>query len=1352
MRVKDATGQNIEILDRQTGEFRSFEEVLNQLWPVWDKLNAVEQANISKALAGTRQRENLLILLNNQATYQKLVNAEVASGGLALDRYGIYLESIEAKTNKLKATSEGMWQDFITSDEIIRVIDLGIAILNLIDSIGGLQTILPIVIASLAMMKAEMVGNGVFALVAGLQNLLGNMAASIILTGRLTSATISFSSAAKAAGIAMSTAAAAANTWIIAITGLIVAYQKYQQIKKDADQSSGEATDIFKDKINEVAVTTNDITAVTSKYVEKMKILKEGLAEISFFGSLVVDKNKMMSDVFKQTSDTLAALTSTYDEYVREMNSAQYETGYVNASLVMTAEQFRQLKAIQDAYNDTTHDSTMAVEGTGTAVAATTKKIYSFIDALLKLTPEISSMRNLLDKGLAGTFTTDDIAELQNLTGYAQKFLIEENGQIKLNIDAFSLYAAEKVKAQMEVARLNNATDLEISILQSLIDEIYGVADAYDKANSFMGKFGETVNNVNSAKTLLEKGIGGTFSAEDITTLQELTGDAEAYLVSEEGQVKLNIEAFRDYEKTKLESMVASYTAAGAAQIEIDILNGLIKALDEVADKTDKTKDFVGFFNASLMQASDLAGSFKEISDNLQRLNQDFRDGSISSDEYFSQINEQLKNIDFEKSFAGNKQAAQSFFYGMVENSYFALGKITEDFEKQKISVTDYTDQLSKLGDLLLTISDYTSKYGSSLGLTSGEIANVVSNTDTLSSSVGELIKMQELNVVIQDAFTQSLTGSLEFGTKAFEDYADKIGYVAEQSGVVFKDINGNALSSADEISNYLKAVPGNLQNITDQMANQTGSVVNRMVRSAGTMLLELYRAMQGFKLDLNIRASRAGGSLKIPLTASAGGFTIPLPTIEIPNIDIKVGTNLSSGTSGGFDKGDNEGVSGTVSNPFKIIEDTLKELSTTDFGLDWTDDIYKTTAAMETASKAAGDYSNKVGSISNKFNELKKAAQAAANQAKDDAKFLDELLKIVIERIKQQKQAEKDALQQSLESYKAIIDKRKELLKSKQEELNYDEQLAEKNSSLAKIQGEILQLKLDDSEEAKAKRLKLEEEAAKIQKDINKTQRDQGFKEEEKALDSDYGIYEKYIKDKIKVIDDYLSKSGQITLDAIALINQKSSGFYEELISWNRIYGDGIDMTITNAWNNAYDALERYRNLAGKIDYQFALNAIKEAEKAANALLESLNSLGGGGSGGKGSGGSDSKAKPSYKTGSSNVTSANGKIAAYHDGGVVEGSIGQEVFAKLMSGETVVTRSQAEKFMKYTLPGLAKISSKDMSGSMSFGSLINMNVEGNLDSSVLPKIEDIVNNAVMKLNNSMFTRGITRKANQYGV
>ena len=135
----ERVGINIRDVD---GGFRDFSDILDELYPKWDSLNEVEQANITKALAGVRQRESLLILLENQAKYEKALEIQMDSSGLAADRYATYLDNVEAAQNRLTASWEELWMTTTNSDLIKVFYNLSASILEVASSVGGLTPIL----------------------------------------------------------------------------------------------------------------------------------------------------------------------------------------------------------------------------------------------------------------------------------------------------------------------------------------------------------------------------------------------------------------------------------------------------------------------------------------------------------------------------------------------------------------------------------------------------------------------------------------------------------------------------------------------------------------------------------------------------------------------------------------------------------------------------------------------------------------------------------------------------------------------------------------------------------------------------------------------------------------------------------------------------------------------------------------------------------------------------------------------------------------------------------------------------------------------------------------------------------
>jgi len=162
---------NIELRETDTS-FRDFGGVLEDLAKKWDTLNDIEQANISKAIAGVRQANMFRVLMTNMGQALEYQTEQFNASGLAMDRYKIYMDGVEAKQNQLKASMEGLYQGAIKNGLIQGFLDLGIEIIEIIDKFGGLTTILYGVVTAIALLKAQSIGAWISSLLFGLDALI----------------------------------------------------------------------------------------------------------------------------------------------------------------------------------------------------------------------------------------------------------------------------------------------------------------------------------------------------------------------------------------------------------------------------------------------------------------------------------------------------------------------------------------------------------------------------------------------------------------------------------------------------------------------------------------------------------------------------------------------------------------------------------------------------------------------------------------------------------------------------------------------------------------------------------------------------------------------------------------------------------------------------------------------------------------------------------------------------------------------------------------------------------------------------------------------------------------------------
>jgi len=280
-------------------------------------------------------------------------------------------------------------------------------------------------------------------------------------------------------------------------------------------------------------------------------------------------------------------------------------------------------------------------------------------------------------------------------------------------------------------------------------------------------------------------------------------------------------------------------------------------------------------------------------------------------------------------------------------------------------------------------------------------------------------------------------------------------------------------------------------------------------------------------------------------------------------------------------------------------------------------------------------------------------AGKGGGGSSKDDSATKEaERLREIEKEISDARNDATKSLKNQLKIYKQMVDERKKLLETMKEERTYQQDLEEKQGNVADIQNQISELSLDDSAEAQAQVLALQEQLADAQQELGNLEFEHGIDQQQTALDNELSRVENLVENAIMAIEG---------IDASSL-----ASFTSQL----------------------------------------------------STILAGLGSA----------------------------------VPAFHEGGVVGGryeSKENEQFAKLLRKEVVVTPDQMSNFMNKTLPtimsGTPSVSSS-LQG-MEIGQLMNFNINGSLDKSVLPNIEKIANMVVDKLNDNMLIRGTKRGA-----
>lgn len=138
----------VAVLD-VNGDMRSMGDIIEDLMAKWQDLSAAQQQALAVKLAGKYQYNNLMTLMSNSDMYKEQKNTFNSSQGALDKQQGIYMESLQAKIQKLQTTWEGFVTELVDSNNFEGAID-GLSSLikgatDLTDALGGMQPVLTLV-------------------------------------------------------------------------------------------------------------------------------------------------------------------------------------------------------------------------------------------------------------------------------------------------------------------------------------------------------------------------------------------------------------------------------------------------------------------------------------------------------------------------------------------------------------------------------------------------------------------------------------------------------------------------------------------------------------------------------------------------------------------------------------------------------------------------------------------------------------------------------------------------------------------------------------------------------------------------------------------------------------------------------------------------------------------------------------------------------------------------------------------------------------------------------------------------------------------------------------------------------
>lgn len=135
------------------GEFRDFTDVLDDVQAKWSSLTEVEQSAIATALGATRQKENVLTLMENYGKAMEYAGISADSAGTAMEKYDAYSQGIEANIARARASFESLSTNLLNSNAVVTFLKLTNGALQFADALAKCKLLLPAIVGVVTSIK-----------------------------------------------------------------------------------------------------------------------------------------------------------------------------------------------------------------------------------------------------------------------------------------------------------------------------------------------------------------------------------------------------------------------------------------------------------------------------------------------------------------------------------------------------------------------------------------------------------------------------------------------------------------------------------------------------------------------------------------------------------------------------------------------------------------------------------------------------------------------------------------------------------------------------------------------------------------------------------------------------------------------------------------------------------------------------------------------------------------------------------------------------------------------------------------------------------------------------------------------
>lgn len=220
-----------------------------------------------------------------------------------------------------------------------------------------------------------------------------------------------------------------------------------------------------------------------------------------------------------------------------------------------------------------------------------------------------------------------------------------------------------------------------------------------------------------------------------------------------------------------------------------------------------------------------------------------------------------------------------------------------------------------------------------------------------------------------------------------------------------------------------------------------------------------------------------------------------------------------------------------------------------------------------------------------NVITDLTAGESDIADQYTKQEESLDKILEYTKDLIRAEAKERVEAIKKEVDEYRKLIDLKKKELEMDRDESDYQDEVAKMVGEIADLQAKADMLALDPSREAQNKRMEILQQIEDKQNELSKKQADYAYDATINSLNAQADAYEEGRQAEIDQIEASVSSEEKVYQLAIERIRTQWETLYADLIAWNTEQGSVINQEITDAWESATLAVERYGSVIAALN-----------------------------------------------------------------------------------------------------------------------------------------------------------------------